>query len=183
VTEFPLRDKDRDLLQKGEVVVFTHFPQKNALTAGVLVNTGPETLWEVITDYPHLPNFVPNLLESRVVKEGQPLHVFQKGKLNLPFLTLTAQALLEIQETPLKEAHFRALEGDFKVMEGYFRLHPEGNSQNCLLVYTALLVPRFSLAQSLLLNYLVRQVQEQLKAIKREAERRKRLQQEGSSHP
>ncbi len=182
MAELPLQDKDRDLLQKGEVVVFTHFPQKNALTAGVLVNASPETLWEVITDYPNLPTFVPNLVESRIVKEGQPLQVFQKGELNLPLFTLTARVLLEIQETPPKEAHFRALEGDFKVMEGCWSIHPEANSQSCLLVYTTLLVPRFSLAQSLLLSYLVKQVQEQLKAIKKEAERRGSLQQGGPSY-
>lgn len=182
MVEFPLQDKDRDLLQKGEVVVFTHFPQRNALTAEVLVNTSPETLWEVITDYSYLPTFVPNLLESRIVKEGQPLQVFQKGKIHLPLITLTARVLLEIQETPPKEARFRALEGDFKVMEGCWSIHPEKNSSRCLLVYTTLLIPRFSLAQSLLLSYLVKQVQDQLKAIKKEAERREALQQEGGSH-
>jgi hypothetical protein len=72
-------------------------------------------VWEVLTDYAHMPQYISNIQYSVVEEQnGNVLHVRQKGKASRGPLTLTYDMLREVELVPQSEnplaAHQRRLE-------------------------------------------------------------------------
>lgn len=72
-------------------------------------------VWEVLTDYAHMPQFISNIQYS-VVEEttGNVLRVRQKGKASRGPLTLTFDMLREVELVPQSEIRSRLISGDLK---------------------------------------------------------------------
>ena len=72
-------------------------------------------VWEVLTDYAHMPDFISNIQYS-VVEEttGNVLRVRQKGKASRGPLTLTFDMLREVELVPQSEIRSRLISGDLK---------------------------------------------------------------------
>jgi len=77
-------------------------------------------LWDVLTDYDHLSEFIPNLASSTVVarKEGR-VQLNQVGSQQLLGLRFSAQVQLELVENRAKgQLNFHMIKGDFRRFEG-----------------------------------------------------------------
>ncbi len=74
-----------------------------------------QVVWEVLTDYAHMPQFISNIQYS-VVEEtaGNVLRVRQKGKASRGPLTLTFDMLREVELVPQSEIRSRLISGDLK---------------------------------------------------------------------
>ena len=110
-------------------------------------------LWDVLTDYTHLAEFIPNLSSSELVmRDGQTVRLQQVGSQQLMGLRFSAQVLLELREfKPDGLLRFEMLKGDFRRFEGSWQVRelPEGSSllyeltvQGCLGMPIALIEER-----------------------------------------
>ncbi|XP_051140464.1 uncharacterized protein LOC127257923 [Andrographis paniculata] len=103
-------------------------PYSLTVHSKIVVQASLQTVWDVLTDYERLPDFIPGLAVSRVVEKGDKYaRVFQIGKQKLPFgLKFDAKATLDcfekdIQMLPCgrkRDIEFKMIEGDFKRFEG-----------------------------------------------------------------
>ena len=83
------------------------------------------TAWQVLTDYDHLTDFVPNLRASRVISApGEPLQIEQRGETRFLFFSFSVNVVLEIMETPLLRLGFHAIRGNMRRMRGEWRIEP-----------------------------------------------------------
>lgn len=80
---------------KGEAYpVFT-------VTAGMTVNAPIERAWQVLTDYDHLADFIPNLTSSRsIARNGRTSIVSQEGFGQFLFIKQQIHLLVRVEETP-----------------------------------------------------------------------------------
>ena len=79
------------------------------------VNAPWGIVWEVLTDYPNMPQFISNIQYS-VIEEavGDTLHVRQKGKASRGPISVTFDMLREVKLVPQTEIQSRLISGDLK---------------------------------------------------------------------
>jgi hypothetical protein len=144
------------------------------------------TVWETITDYPALPQFMPGIRACRVVERGslgrqaERLLVEQEGEFRFILFTQSLKVRLDIEHRDLRIAHARALSFDLgllkdralEVFEGRYELQPGPNGGPTELRYTSLMVSRYPPPPGIG-NLAVRQnLEAQLRAVVAECERR-----------
>ena len=79
--------------------------------------------WKVLTDYDRLAEFIPGMLESRVVsRDGSNVVVDQRGETSLLFLTFPMRVRLAIEEQPYVRIASIAIAGNFKELTGVYLL-------------------------------------------------------------
>jgi hypothetical protein len=89
------------------------------------VRARPDTAWQVLTDYEHIPGFVGSLKKSRIQENLGPYHfsleqVFEGGIL---FITHRVHVVLDVRETWHQTIAFKdTCKRDFEVYEGYWHL-------------------------------------------------------------
>jgi ribosome-associated toxin RatA of RatAB toxin-antitoxin module len=98
----------------------------------------------VLTDYERYPRFISSMRESKVVsRSSEGLVVEQKGSFSFLFFSQGIDVRLLVSEFPPNVIESRAIDGDFRVMNGRYELLQHGN--NVRLSYSGRLVPNFSL--------------------------------------
>jgi hypothetical protein len=74
-----------------------------------------QIVWDVMTDYAHMPEFISNIQYSVVEEQnGNILHVRQKGKASRGPITLSYEMLREVELVPESEIRSRLISGDLK---------------------------------------------------------------------
>ena len=131
------------------------------------------TAWEVLTDYDHLADFIPDMRSSRVLsRDGSRAEVEQKGEARLLFIAYPIDVLLAVTEYPPYRIVSRAVAGNFREMRGEYRLEPGPRSGRVLLRYTGRMMPEFEVPPLLGALLLRRHVGRTFGALAREIERR-----------
>ncbi len=95
-----------------------------------------ESIWNVLTDYEHLSEFIPNLTSSEVVaRDGNRIHLKQIGSQKLMGLRFSAQVQIElIENRNLGLLDFHLLKGDFRRFDGSWKIQElEDGNGTCLL--------------------------------------------------
>ncbi len=83
--------------------------------------------WKVLTDYGRLAEFIPGMLESRVVsRDGSRVVVDQRGEASLLFLTFPMHVRLAIEERPYERIVSTAIAGNFRELHGVYYLQARG---------------------------------------------------------
>lgn len=71
--------------------------------------------WQVLTDYERLPQFVPNLLSSKIVsRNGSEVTVAQKGYVRFLFIVQEIDLVVRVREHPLSALDISLVEGRMK---------------------------------------------------------------------
>ncbi|XP_024517251.1 uncharacterized protein LOC9663170 isoform X1 [Selaginella moellendorffii] len=106
------------------------------VVAAVTIAGSMEDVWNVLTSYETLSEFVPNLSSSKIVsRHGNHARVLQEGCKCLLYMVLHARVVLELQELPPNEITFQQVEGDFDVFSGKWTLESLG-AEHTLLRYS-----------------------------------------------
>jgi ribosome-associated toxin RatA of RatAB toxin-antitoxin module len=140
--------------------------------AEVSIEAPMKAVWEVLTDYDSLADFIPGMTESRLLErdqEGRAL-IEQKGALWHFPLVFERRLVLSVKEKPMRHIAFRMREGDFDSYGGHWRLRRMQGTVSLNLSIEASHptgLPRFLVARSL-----KRAAKRSLLAIAREVERR-----------
>ena len=96
-----------------------------------------DSIWNVLTDYDHLSELIPNLASSEVVsRDGNRVHLKQVGSQKLMGLKFSAQVQLELIENHNSGSlEFHLLKGDFRRFEGAWRMQKLSNGEGTCLLY------------------------------------------------
>jgi ribosome-associated toxin RatA of RatAB toxin-antitoxin module len=117
-----------------------------SVTAFAEMRADPRTVWNVITDYDHLAEFVPYVRSSRVVRrDGDRVDIEQTGEFTFLFFRQPVHTKLAVVESPPRRVVARAISGsgNLREMEGSYSVEslPAGTVR---LSYSGRLVPDFA---------------------------------------
>ena len=84
-----------------------------------------EQVWQVLTQYEKLADFIPNLARSsRIAHPDGGIRLEQVGIQNLRVVTFSARVVLDMTEEFQSAIRFTMVEGDFKAFSGAWLLQP-----------------------------------------------------------
>ncbi|HEX9278644.1 MAG TPA: SRPBCC family protein [Casimicrobiaceae bacterium] len=91
------------------------------------VNASVAVIWEVLTDYDHMSEFLSDVQHSSVhARDGHTLQVYQKGKATRGLLSITFENLREVELVPRQEIRSRLISGDLKASAFTTRVVDDG---------------------------------------------------------
>jgi carbon monoxide dehydrogenase subunit G len=133
-----------------------------------------ELIWQTLTDYGRLADFIPGMRKSRVVEQrGGAFIVEQSGVATFLFVSTPIEVTLAATERPPYAIDVTMVKGNLKRLDGAYRIEPQGGGR-MLLSWDGVVE-----AQSMppLLGELVMRsnIEEQFRGMVREIERRDAL--------
>ncbi len=116
-----------------------------------------EQVWQALTDYEKLAEFIPNLSTSRRLPHPEGgIRLEQVGVQNLKVVTFSARVVLDMTEEYLSAIRFKMVEGDFKAFSGEWLLQPMPETEAggtrltyCLEVWPKATIPVIAIEQRL----------------------------------
>ncbi|KAL2631523.1 hypothetical protein R1flu_016209 [Riccia fluitans] len=138
------REVDRIVDVEVEVVSW----RERHIKAHICVEASDQMVWDVLTDYERLAEFIPNLIRSEVINSPQPGRVWllQQGVQSSMYWHIEARVVLELEELPLKpdgkELRFSMVDGDFKRYVGRWYLRPGPRAGTTMLFYEVSVIPK-----------------------------------------
>ena len=114
----PDTDIDVRASKDGDVVV---------VDVDMAVSATQHEVWNVLTDYDHMADFVGNLESSAVIsRNGNTLDVMQKGTAHYGLLSFPFETVRRIVLTPPHEIHSRIMSGEMTGSEIVTRITGDG---------------------------------------------------------
>lgn len=157
-------------------VSVTRSGENLAFTAEFRVPVNVRMAWDVLTDFEHMPAFVPGLKESHVLSlAGNQLTVQQKGESTVGLLPVEYESVRMVELKPYQSIRSRTLKGSLGYVEGVTRLTAEGRNLT-LVQYSASALPDTGLAALIPSSYLKDGLKAQFQAMREEMLRRARPQ-------
>ncbi len=104
-----------------------------------------EQVWQVLTDYNALADFIPNLAKcQRLPHPAGGIRLEQVGVQQVLFLDFSARVVLDMEEDFPQEIRFSMVEGDFRAFKGSWRLEScsVDGRVGTKLTYTVLVWPK-----------------------------------------
>ncbi|NJN86214.1 MAG: cyclase [Leptolyngbyaceae cyanobacterium SL_7_1] len=134
------------VMRLGEVEVTTARPEgrHRQISANIQIPAAMETVWQVLTDYNHLAEFIPNLTQSRQISHPHGgVRLEQVGAHSFLKFKFCARVVLDMVEQFPHRLTFQMVEGDFREFTGSWQLVPVGASEHPLteLRYTIQVLP------------------------------------------
>jgi ribosome-associated toxin RatA of RatAB toxin-antitoxin module len=123
-----------DLLVNGvEVQTDRAQGRQRQLSAKVHIPYSADQVWQILTDYDRLADFIPNLAKSRQISHPQNgIRIEQVGTQSLLKIKFCARVVLDMVERFPHQLDFEMVEGDFKKFSGSWLLQPAaGGTELC----------------------------------------------------
>eukprot|EP00884_Botryococcus_braunii_P019796 jgi/Botrbrau1/64/Bobra.0022s0057.1 len=168
---------------RSEVKVWQQDREERAarrVVAETTVHATVDEVWQVLTDYDRLANFVPNLEACERILEAPPgrVRLRQRASSQTLYWRLQAEALLELQEIrkPMgrRELHFVMLEGDFEEFTGQWVVEPNPAVTEAkmatVLRYEIYIVPKWSIPSTIVTSVVKAGLPANIRAIADRAE-------------
>lgn len=154
-------------------IVVNQINENFVIDATLNVPAKLQNVWEVLTDFDRMPDFLSNLTSSAVVKrDGNILLVRQVGIARFGVLSFEFQSEREITLEPKRRIFSRSLSGSYKRMESETRLAASG--QSVQVKYHAEVVPDSTLARVFGKQFVYHEFEEQFTLLVDEMKRRER---------
>lgn len=147
--------------------------RQRQITATLQILQPVEKIWQILTDYESLAEFIPNLAQSRLLAHPQGgIRLEQIGSQRLLNFKFCARVVLDLEEFFPKEINFQMVEGDFKGFSGKWCLEPYslGAAQGTNLCYTIQVWPKLTMPISIIENRLSNDLRLNLLAIRQRVE-------------
>jgi hypothetical protein len=129
--------------------------------------------WDVLTDFPNMAKWVPNVRESTVVKPGDKrFTIEQRGVAKFAGLSFSYTSLREIVLNPQSTIDSTQVEGSMKLQHSLMTVSPEDNGTRML--YQLEVVPSFPASAVMSEDFLKHEIEEQFTAIIGEMVKRKK---------
>jgi ribosome-associated toxin RatA of RatAB toxin-antitoxin module len=144
------------------------------VNASALMQVDARIAWEVLSDYDHLAQFIPDMKSSRVVsRTGNRVVVEQKGVFGFFFYRQAVDVTLEVQEQPQRRIDARRIAGNIRDLETRYEL--ETAAAGVRFDYSGRFVPNFSLPPLIGMPIVRRIVERRFRAMVDEIVRRDAL--------
>ncbi|CAI8619192.1 unnamed protein product [Vicia faba] len=124
--------------------------RERRVKAGISINADIDSVWNALTDYEHLADFIPNLVWSGCIPCPFPGRIWleQRGFQRAMYWHIEARVVLDLQEFLNsewdRELHFSMVDGDFKKFEGKWSVKSGTRSSSTNLSYEVNVIPRFN---------------------------------------
>ena len=129
--------------------------------------------WEVLTDFDHMADWVPNVRESNVIsRESSALTVEQHGIARFGIASFPYSSVRQMRLDPQRTVHSSQIRGSMRKMESLMTVAPDGNGTR--LTYHLEIVPAGLAAAVMSQDFLEHELREQFAAIISEMVRRYR---------
>ena len=142
-----------------------------------------ELIWQTLTDYDHLAEFIPGMLKSRVIETRGPVFVVeQSGEARFLLFSFPIEATLATTERPPYAIDVQVLKGNLKRLDGGYRIEPLQDGRS-VLRWSGLIEPDAPMPP-LIGELLMRaSISDQFQGMVREIERRDALPRERDKEP
>lgn len=163
---------DPKLLEQVEVSSQKLQGRQRQVSARIQIPQPIEQVWQILTAYDQLSEFIPNLAKSRrLPNTGEQTLIEQVGAqcwLNLKFC---ARVVLRMEEQFPQEIRFEMVEGDFKGFDGAWRLIPTtvNGQAGTTLDYTVNILPKLTMPVTLIERHLRHNLAVNLVAVQQRA--------------
>lgn len=140
-------------LQAVEVQTKTIAERQRQITAKIQIPNPVEQVWQVLTNYEALAEFIPNLAKSRRLEHPKGgIRLEQVGTQRLLRFNFSARVVLDLEEKFPHEINFHMVEGDFKAYSGNWRLeaYSLSNQQLTNLCYKVYVWPKRTMPVAIL---------------------------------
>jgi carbon monoxide dehydrogenase subunit G len=95
------------------------------VACSALIEAAPELVWQTLTDYGRLAEFIPGMSRSRVVsRSGAVAVVEQVGEARFLFFGVPIEVTIASTERPPNLIEARMLKGTLRRLEGAYRIEP-----------------------------------------------------------
>ncbi|KAK8631837.1 hypothetical protein V6N13_028614 [Hibiscus sabdariffa] len=124
--------------------------RERRIKAQISVSADIDSVWDALTDYERLADFIPNLICSGRIPCPHPGRIWleQRGLQRALYWHIEARVVLDLQEIPNssngRELHFSMVDGDFKKFEGKWSVKSGTRSGTTILSYEVNVIPRFN---------------------------------------
>ena len=144
--------------------------KERRILATVTIPKPIEQVWQVITDYEHLADFVPNLTSSKLLSsDNGRIRLEQIGSQCFLRFKFCARVVLDMTENFPKEVGFSMQEGDFRQFEGAWKLEPTADEQSTQLSYNLSVKPPRAMPAALIEHHICHNLTLNLLAIRQRA--------------
>lgn len=147
--------------------------RQRQISATIQIPYSVEHVWQILTDYESLADFIPNLTASRQVEHPQGgIRIEQIGAqcwLNLKFC---ARVVLDMVEQFPGRIDFQMVEGDFNAFSGSWQLQPItiSGQPSTNLSYTLVVLPKRTMPIGIIERHLRHNLVNNLAAIRQRAD-------------
>lgn len=112
--------------------------------AAGIVRAAPERVWQVLTDYEQMDQFVPDLASCKVLsRSGKEVIIEQFGTARFLIMSKSIHLIVRAQETPLSSIDIGLVSGDMKHYEAHWKLVPLPDAGGTRIVYKGKMMPNF----------------------------------------
>ncbi|MDJ0797029.1 MAG: SRPBCC family protein [Calothrix sp. MO_167.B12] len=147
--------------------------RKRQITAQIQIPHSVEKVWQVLTNYEALADFIPNLSQSRRLDSPTGgIRLEQIGSQRLLRFNFSARVVLDLEENFPNTINFQMVEGDFKDFSGSWNLEPcfLGEQNGTTLCYTVKIWPKVMMPVSIIERRLSQDLQMNLLAVQQRVE-------------
>jgi len=128
------RSELSEALQAVEVQTDRAEGRQRQISAKIRIPYAIEQVWQILTDYDRLADFIPNLAKSCQIAHPQGgIRIEQVGTQSLLRLKFCARVVLDMVEQFPHQLDFCMVEGDFKQFSGSWTLQPVANGTEAAL--------------------------------------------------
>ncbi|XP_026445645.1 uncharacterized protein LOC113346316 [Papaver somniferum] len=155
--------------------------RERRIKANVLVDADIDSVWDSLTDYERLADFIPNLICSGRIPCPHPGRIWleQRGLQRALYWHIEARVVLDLQEVPNavngRELHFSMVDGDFKKFEGKWSIKSGTRSCTTELSYEVNVIPRFNFPAIFLERIIRSDLPVNLQAVARRSEMNQKI--------
>jgi ribosome-associated toxin RatA of RatAB toxin-antitoxin module len=141
-----------ELLAAVEVQTEALQGRERQLSAKIQINHSVEAVWQVLTDYESLADFIPNLqISRRLAHPDGGIRLEQIGTQKIMRLNVSARVVLDLEEHYPRQINFTMIDGDFKSFSGFWRLDCAApHSLQTALTYFVQVLPKRTMPVSLI---------------------------------
>lgn len=138
----------------------------------VIIPESREQVWEVLTDYDKLTEFIPNMLGSATISDSGDIRIiYQKGKSKFFLFSKTVEIYLRLEQYRPGLIKFELRDGPFHYYRGSWTL-TDRDVDGTLLTYRAVVKPDFFSPKFITKRVMKNELRASLEAIRAETKRR-----------
>lgn len=173
VDRLPL--EQRVSLKKGELVFLG---KDGNYTSRLLITATIDNAWKVLTDYENFAEFLPGVSSSELLESNGDRKVFEQiNKIKTLVFSIESRVKVATIESYPEQIAFEAVDGDLETMNGTWQLepvspYPSAPPDQVLVTHKVMVEPAKAPSDGIFFSIYEDRLQDTLKAIKVETEKR-----------
>ncbi len=117
-------------------IVEERIGDKNYQVSRVLVHVKPEKVWRILTDYENAPDVFPCLKKCKLLKDKGASKLIQH-QIKPTGVPSTFEYIIEVKEVVNKTYEWHRVSGDFREVDGFWKLEPTEDGNSTLVTYAS----------------------------------------------